>query len=469
MEVIPVILAGGGGARLWPLSQPDRPKQFLDLFGGRSLFQTTAARAHIAFPEAPIKVVCGERHAARARSELAEMGLNASSGIIAEPLGRNTGPAIALAIESLMQGGENPILAALPADHWVEDDAAFAEALQRAAALADAGWIAVLGVTPTVPSTGYGYIEQGAALSEEAYRVAAFVEKPAETLARQWLAGGRHYWNAGVFVFRASTMRAEIQRFQPGMIQSVRDFLAGDRRAYATAPHLSIDYAVMERTDKAAVAPCAFGWSDLGDWAAALERLDKDENGNALAGDAHAIDCRDSLFLAKNRPVVGIGLKNAIVVETEETVLAIDKSHSQEVRTAAALMAERQSREPSVMHRPWGRIEVLSESEDCKVKRLDIFPGQRLSLQLHRRRSEYWVAISGCAKITLGDEVFLLKPGQSATVPPLTVHRIENAGEEIFSLIEVQTGDYFGEDDIVRLEDDYGREINAPGDAALQH
>ncbi len=452
---------------MWPLSIEERPKQFLPLMGERTLFQHTALRAAKLFGADRLRVVCGETHQLRAAAELDALDLGRAEAIIAEPAGRNTAAAIALAAKKLAGLDEDPVLAVLPADHWIEDVDAFGRALRRASAHAGRGSIVALGVVPDEPNVAYGYIERGVALEDGAYRVDRFVEKPDAETARGYLDSGRFYWNAGIFVFRASTMLAELTRFQPEIDRCVEAFLNGDRDAYAAAPSISIDYAVMEETDKAVVVPADFGWSDLGDWNAVGERARRDHRGNAARGETWLRDCRNTFIHATHRPVAGIGLDSLVVVETEEAVLVVDKSKSQEVRAAAAAFADR-PRQPAlaVEERPWGAITVLAEGEDFKTKRLDILPGKRLSLQLHRRRTEYWVVVQGVAKVTCGEKQFLMSPGESTVIPVGARHRVENVGDQVFSLIEVQLGDYFGEDDIVRFEDDYGRVANEPAPRA---
>jgi len=370
---------------------------------------------------------------------------------------RNTAAAILLAVETLLADGGDPLLIVLPADHAVAQPARFREYLRQAVIGAEQGEIVTLGVQPDTPETGYGYIEAGEILNGNRHRVARFVEKPDEETARAYLASGRFFWNAGIFVFRASVMAAELARLQPEIARAVGAFLKGDHAAYAAAPNLSLDYAVMEHTQLASVLPADFGWSDLGSWSDVWAHDRRDEDGTGARGAGTLRDCRDSYFHAGSRLVAALGVTDLVVVETPEAVLEADRHRAQQVRQWAGRMQAMSATE----HRPWGSFTILSEDRDQKTKRLDVLPGKRLSLQSHHHRNEFWVVIRGLARVTRDDEIFDLKKGETTLIPAGIKHRIENPGLDLLSLIEVQLGSYFGEDDIVRYEDDFGR-LGAP-------
>ena len=461
MDMVPVILAGGGGSRLWPLSREETPKQFLSLIDEHSLLHATILRMKGFVALDRVKVVCGSAHRVPVLRELEGLGLSGETALIHEPHPRNTGPAVLLAARVLADDGADPILIILPSDHAIGDIPAFHACMDMAVAAARAGSIATLGVAPDRPETGFGYIEIESPLVETEIRpVKQFVEKPDEETATAYLASGRHLWNTGIFVFRASVMIEEFKRYQPEISRGIEAHLAGEADAFPAIPNLSLDYAVMEYTQKAVVIPADFAWSDLGTWRSVHENGPKDLSGNAQHGQVRLNHCRDSYFRAEHRLVIGLGVSDLVVVETEDAVLIVDKDQCQDVKKVVMDAGDRlgnAEKEASVLHRPWGTITILSQDVDHKTKKLDILPGKRLSLQYHNFRTEYWVVVRGRARVTREGEVFDMAPGDTTTIPAQAKHRIENIGPDLLSLIEVQLGSYFGEDDIVRFEDDYGR------------
>ncbi len=467
MDIYSIILAGGGGQRLWPLSVEQTPKQFLKLLDAATLFQTTVQRLAVYPGTDGLKVVCGRTHSGEVIKELRDLGLDPEGRLITEPLARNTGPAILLAILQLQGTApepvkEDPILVVLPADHVISDPEAFQSCLKRAVHAAREGVIVTLGVVPDRPATGYGYIETGKGNGDSpVLQVKKFVEKPDEQTARRYLESGRFFWNAGIFVFRASVMLGELTRYQPEMVRGLRRYLNGFPETYAQLPNLSIDYAVMEYTRKAVVIPAKIGWTDLGNWSVVHRHSQKDEQGNSSYGNVSLHDCHNSYFRSEERYIAGLGVKDLVVVATGDGVLVADQKRCGEVREIAGRHKSAEPETP-VIHRPWGSMSMLGTTSDYKVKRLDILPGKRISLQLHKNRTEYWVVVRGRARVTRGDEVITLVPGDTTVIPALTRHRIENPGAELLSLIEVQLGTYFGEDDIVRFQDDFGRADTSP-------
>jgi mannose-1-phosphate guanylyltransferase / mannose-6-phosphate isomerase len=469
----PVILSGGSGTRLWPASRADYPKQLLPLVGDRTLLQQTALRLVGEDDCADsTMVVCNEAHRFLVAEQLREIAVPAR--IVLEPEGRNTAPAVALAaIIALRDQPDSeapPMLLVMPADHVIEDRQAFLDAVRIGEAAAILGRLLAFGVVPTCPHTGYGYIESGES-ALDALPIEAFVEKPDKKMAIDMLESRRFFWNAGIFLFRADSYIEELREFEPEMVaactRSIEGatsdtvFLRPDAAAFRSSPSDSIDYAVMERTDNAAVVPLVAGWSDVGSWAALHDVSTQDEAGNTISGDVIAHDCRESYISAGSRLVAAVGLDNIVVVEDKDTVLVARKDQAQDVKIIVGRLQE-QARPEAAQHRqvfrPWGSYDSIDSDEGFQVKRLIVNPGAILSLQKHAQRAEHWTVVRGSARITLDDKEFDLGVNESTYIPIGAVHRIANVTDEPVHIIEVQCGEYLGEDDIVRLEDNYGRE-----------
>ncbi len=465
--MIPVILSGGSGTRLWPLSREAFPKQFLALVGSDSMLQATWRRVAPLASGAPI-VVAGEAHRFMVAEQLREAGCDAAT-ILLEPLARNTAPAIAAAaLEATREGGD-PLLLVLPSDHVIADAEAFRAAVRAASASAEAGRLVTFGIVPTGPETGYGYIKASA--GEGVRAVERFVEKPDAATAAAYVASGDYAWNSGMFLFRASAYLAELERHQPAMLAACREALARARRdvdfvrldatAFAASPSDSIDYAVMEKTAHAAVLAIDAGWNDVGSWAALWQVAEQDGQGNAHHGDVVAEDCRDTLAWGDGRLLALLGLRDVVVVDTADAVLVAHKDRVQDVKGIVAELKRRARPETSLhrkVYRPWGHYDSVDVGERFQVKRITVKPGAALSLQMHHHRAEHWIVVSGTAKVTRGDEVIQLGENQSTYIPLGVRHRLENPGVVPLELVEVQSGSYLGEDDIVRFEDVYGRD-----------
>ncbi len=464
--VVPLILAGGAGTRLWPLSRELFPKQFHALFSERSLLQDTLLRARAATGTAPI-IVCNEDHRFLVAEQCRAIGVDWLS-LILEPAGRNTAPAIALAAHRALEEDPEAVLLFLPSDHLVPDAEAFAAAAALATAAAAEGRLVTFGVSPTRPETGYGYIEIATA-GDGVLPVQSFVEKPNAEVAAGYLASGRYLWNSGMYALGASTYLKELQRLRPAIAAAVAEaYAAGEKdldffrpgEAFLSAPSESIDYAVMEETDKASVVAVQFAWSDVGSWSAIWDESERDGQGNHLDGDVVAVDTRDSYVLAQNRLVSTIGVQDLIVVETSDAVLITAKDRVQDVKEVVnRLKAE--DREEYVCHsevfRPWGSYETVENGARYQVKRIKVKPGARLSLQMHHHRSEHWIVVQGTAEVVCGERTEMLSENEGIYIPVGTRHRLSNPGKLMLELIEVQVGSYLGEDDIVRFEDVYGR------------
>ena len=466
-DLQPVLLSGGSGTRLWPLSREAYPKQFLPLAGEETMLQATWSRVAPLSPSRPI-VVAGEEHRFLVAEQLRQAGAPVPA-IVLEPAGRNTAPAIAAAALQALQdaGGGDPLLLVLPSDHVVRDAAAFRAAVQAAVPAAEQGALVTFGIVPTAPETGFGYIQAEA--GDGVRKVLRFVEKPDADTARRYLDAGGYYWNSGMFLFRASRYLAELERFRPDILAGARaafagarrdgDFVRLDRAAFEATPAESIDYAVMERTDAAMVLPVDIGWNDVGSWSALWDVAERDADGNAYHGDVVAVDSRNSYAWAR-RLVALVGVDDVVVVETDDAVLVARKDKVQQVKEVVArLKADRRSQAAlhREVHRPWGSYDSIDVGERFQVKRIKVKPGASLSLQSHAHRAEHWIVVSGTARVTRDRDVFELHANQSTYIPIGARHRLENPGKEVLELIEVQSGDYLGEDDIVRYEDAYGR------------
>ncbi len=467
MEIVqPVLLSGGSGTRLWPLSRELYPKQFLPLGGDDTMLQATWQRVVPIATAAPI-VVANEEHRFLVAEQLRQIGAP-TPAIVLEPVARNTAPAIAAAAMQAMGGGNDPLLLVLPSDHVIRDADAFRDAVAAAIPAAQQGALVTFGILPTAPETGFGYI-QAAAGDDRIRAVARFVEKPDEATARTYLEAGGYYWNSGMFLFRASRYLEQLERFRPDVAAATRkafdqavidgDFIRLDRDAFAACPADSIDYAVMERTDAAMVLPVDIGWSDLGSWSALWDVAIRDADGNAAFGDVIAVDSRNSYVHAR-RLVALVGVDDLVVVETDDAVLVARKDRVQQVKDVVAQLKDSGRSQAALhreVHRPWGSYDSVDVGARFQVKRIKVKPGARLSLQSHTQRAEHWIVVSGTARVTRNDEVFDLQADQSTYIPLGARHRLENPGSQMLELIEVQSGDYLGEDDIVRYDDVYGR------------
>jgi mannose-1-phosphate guanylyltransferase/mannose-6-phosphate isomerase len=478
----PVILSGGSGTRLWPLSREQYPKQLLPLFGERTMLQATALRMNGVDPgshEARPIVVSNEEYRFIVAEQLRQAGCPAQV-LILEPVGRNTAPALTLAALHAAERDGDPVLVVMPADHVITDEAAFCAAVRVGAALAEQGMLVTFGIAPTVPETGYGYIQRGPRLEEApagtAYVLARFVEKPDQEKARAYVASGEYLWNSGIFVLKASAWLAEIERFRPDIAESCRkayagarrdhDFLRVDKDAFSECPSDSIDYAVMEKVTanaggrRAAVVALDAGWSDVGAWDALWSIGGKDEQGNVVRGDVLLHDTAGTLAISGGRLVACIGVKDLVVVETPDAVMVAAKDRTQDVKRIVSRLKQAGRDEVCAhrkIYRPWGYYDSIDNGERFQVKRIVVNPGAALSLQMHHHRAEHWVVVKGTARIKRGDEEFLLSENQSTYIPLGVRHRLENPGKLPLEIVEVQSGGYLGEDDIVRFDDSYGR------------
>ena len=459
--MIPVILSGGSGTRLWPLSRGQYPKQFLPLVSEHTLLQDTVLRLTGLPQLQPLIAVCNEDHRFMVAEQLREIGIT-PQGIILEPLARNTAPAIAMAA---LCANEQDILLVLPSDHVIQDIAAFHQAIARAKTLAEKNVLVTFGIVPNAPETGYGYIKRG-----EGCKVSAFVEKPNKTTAQRYLDEGCYLWNSGMFVFKAGVFLAELAKYDAEMLRVCReavnnaqrdsDFIRIDKDTFKHCPADSIDYAVMERTDKAAVVPLNAGWNDIGSWSALWDVTQKDENGNALNGDVMTINTENSFVYSDDKLVTVIGVKDLIVVNTKDALMIADKNEVQHIKQIVERLKE-EHRTEAVIHRkvyrPWGHYDLIDTGERHHAKRIVVKPKASLSIQKHHHRSEHWVVVKGTAQITRGEETFLITENESTYIPVGMIHRLENPGVIPLEIIEVQSGSYLGEDDIVRFSDSYGR------------
>lgn len=479
IQAQPVVLCGGSGTRLWPLSRTGFPKQFLCLTGEESLFQLAAKRlmsvGDAQINVAPLYIVTNEEHRFLAQEQLREAGIELGCSLL-EPVGRNTAPALALAALAALENGDDPVLLVTPADQTIADQAAFTAAMQAAIREAAAGAIVILGITPNGPETGYGYVKvvPNAASPEPGFTVERFVEKPDAATARGYLDEGGYYWNAGMFVLKASVWMAALERFRPDIAQGSRaawakrsidqKFVRPGKQEFTAVPAESVDYAVMERCRGSdfllQMVPLDAGWSDLGAWDAVWKVLPKDDKGNACLGDVLTVDSRNTLVHATSRLVSLVGVDDLIVIETPDAVLVANQSRSQDVKHIVKQLTAGGREELAMhrkVHRPWGWYDSIDDGPRFKVKRIQVKPKASLSLQKHHHRAEHWVVVKGTAEITCGDKTIMLTENQSTYIPLGEVHRLANPGTIPLEIIEVQSGSYLGEDDIVRFEDQYGR------------
>ncbi|MEJ0099023.1 MAG: mannose-1-phosphate guanylyltransferase/mannose-6-phosphate isomerase [Pseudomonadota bacterium] len=462
----PVVLSGGSGTRLWPLSRELYPKQLLPLVGEQTMLQETVLRLE-GLDTAPSIVVCNEAHRFLVAEQLRQLGQKPQA-IILEPVGRNTAPAIALAA---LRAAPEALLLVLPADHVIRDAQAFHVAVRTATIAAQAGKLVTFGIVPTAPEEGYGYIKQAASGGDGVFAIDRFIEKPDAARAAEFLKEGGYYWNSGMFLFRADRYLQELAQHAPDIVQAARNALAGaqpdldfvrvEKAAFEACRADSIDYAVMEKTRDAVVVPLDAGWSDVGSWSALHAALPADAQGNVARGDVIAEDSTGCYFYAESRLVSAVGMKDHVVIETKDAVLVAPKDRVQDVKKLVARLKAEGRYEHALhreVYRPWGSYDSIDNGQRFQVKRLTIKPGAQLSLQLHHHRAEHWIVVSGTARITLGEKIFLLHENQSTYIPIGEKHRIENPGMVPLHIIEVQSGGYLGEDDIVRFEDRYGRE-----------
>ena len=470
--MIPLILSGGSGTRLWPLSRQQRPKQFLPVVDDElTLFQSTITRlSGLADLETPL-VVCNEDHRFMVAEQLRQLGLQ-SQGIILEPVGRNTAPAIALAALFLAERDPSALLLVLPADHVIQDTSTFHQAVNVAKQVAQDGYLVTFGIVPTQAETGYGYIQTGAALTDAqtAHNVKRFVEKPNLATAESYVASGDYLWNSGMFLFRADVYLQALEQFQPEVLQTCRaalqvqnhdlDFIRIDADSFAASPNISVDYAVMEKTDKAAVVALNAGWNDVGAWSAVWEVGQGDANGNVIRGDAITHNSHNNLIYSEKRLVSLVGVDDIIVVDTKDATLVAKRDQVQDVKSIVDQLKQQQRPEALIhreVNRPWGVYDSIDAGHRFQVKRISVKPGAKLSLQKHHHRAEHWIVVKGTAEVTCDERTFLLTENQSTYIPLGAVHRLANPGKVTLELIEVQSGSYLGEDDIVRFEDQYGR------------
>jgi mannose-1-phosphate guanylyltransferase/mannose-6-phosphate isomerase len=466
----PVILSGGVGSRLWPLSRESYPKQLLALVDYQTLLQNTVKRLEgLANKSAPL-IVCNENHRFLVAEQLRNIGVSAAH-IILEPIGRNTAPAVAVAALTALSRDSDALLLVLPADHLIANAALFREAVTTGVPLASANNLVTFGIVPNRPETGYGYINATDVIEENALSVKRFVEKPDLDTAQQYINSGEYYWNSGMFLFKASQYIKELETYAPDIVKACRqtidnaikdkDFLRLDADAFKASPSDSIDYAVMEKTHSAVMIPLDAGWNDIGAWSSLWEVGEQDIEGNVTLGDVLTENVHNSYLRAEHRLLAAIGVENLTIIETADAVLVAHKDHVQEVKKIVSRLKANERCEAELhrkVYRPWGSYEGIDAETRFQVKRITVNPGASLSLQKHYHRSEHWIIVKGTAQVTKGDETFILTENQSTYIPLGIKHRLENPGKLPLEIIEVQSGSYLGEDDIVRYEDAYGRE-----------
>ncbi|WP_150048818.1 MULTISPECIES: mannose-1-phosphate guanylyltransferase/mannose-6-phosphate isomerase [Methylomonas] len=465
--MIPVILSGGSGTRLWPLSRGQYPKQFLPLVSGKTMIQETMLRLQgVPGLQAPI-AVCNEDHRFMMAEQLWEIG-SKPAAIILEPIGKNTAPAVAMA--ALSAASADDVLLILPADHVIADPAAFHWAIAQAEILAKQGYLVTFGIVPTHPETGYGYIKTAKPVSEHAFNVAAFVEKPNLETAQSYIASGDYYWNSGMFAFTAGNFLQELAKFNPQMLEICKQALAAaktdldftrlDKEIFSTCPADSIDYAVMEKTDKAAVIPLDAGWNDVGSWSALWDVTGKDHAGNAIKGDVLALDTHNSYIHSSGKLVAVVGVDDLVVVETDDAVMVASKDKVQDVKAIVDQLKALKRSEAHMhrkVYRPWGHYDLVDTGDRHQTKRIVVKPGAKLSVQKHHHRAEHWVVVKGTAWVHRDGEDIMVTENESIYIPVGAIHSLENPGVIPLEMVEVQSGSYLGEDDIVRFQDNYGR------------
>ena len=469
--ITPVVLSGGSGTRLWPLSRKLHPKQLLPLLNETSLLQDTINRLHGLKDLEKTVVICNEEYRFMVAEQAHSTDIGVSA-IILEPIGRNTAPAIALAAFNAMQTDEDAVLLVLPADHDIRDVNSFHQAIETGLQQAQKNHFVTFGILPDRPETGYGYIKAASSVGlNEVSDIDQFVEKPDLATATQYLEEGAYYWNSGMFMFKASDYLKALQEFSPAMYDSCQasvnaaqhdmDFIRVGAEEFKKCPSDSIDYAVMEKVKNAVVIPVDIGWSDVGSWSALHEIGEQDENNNIFIGDTKSVSTKNSYVRAETKLVTTLGVEDLIIVDTDDALLVANKNHVQDIKQIVTALTD-EGREEAVLHkrvcRPWGCYQSIDHSDRFQAKRITVNPGAVLSLQLHHHRAEHWIVVNGTAKVTKGDDVFILSENESTYIPLGTKHRLENIGKIPLELIEVQTGSYLGEDDIVRFDDAYGRE-----------
>lgn len=464
IKVYSVLLAGGTGSRLWPISRELYPKQLVNLVGADSLVQATVKRLLPELDAANVRIVCGEEHFYEIARHLEEIDVPAAGKVISEPCGRNTAPAILLAALNILKKEKDAILLIFPSDHVIRDADRFRDRLKKAVSLARKNYIVTFGIKPDAPETGYGYIEGAKAADKEALAVKRFVEKPDEKTAAKYLKAGNFFWNSGMFAFKASVLLREFRTYEPALLKKMQKLLSSGPKIpveqYCELPDISIDYAIMEKTKKGVVLPSDFGWSDIGSWKSLYDFLPKGEFNNVIEGDVILQDTSNCFIRSDNRLIVANDLEDIVIVETPDTVFVSDLHNSKNVKSIVNDL-KKQGRKEYKSHvkvyRPWGTYTILEENGNTKIKRIVVYPGAKLSMQMHHHRSEHWIVVKGTAKIVNGDQVMFLEENQSTYVPKTARHRLENPGKVPLHLIEVQIGPYLEEDDIVRFDDDFGR------------
>lgn len=465
--ILPIIMAGGSGTRLWPLSRGNYPKQFLKLHGDNTMLQETILRLN-GLEHAPAMLICNEEHRFIAAEQVRQIGV-AHSGIFLEPVGRNTAPAIALAAFKAVEDNQDALLLVLAADHVIENQVAFQESVNKATLLAEQGKLVTFGIVGNTPETGYGYIRRGAEV-EHGFVVDSFVEKPNLETAQEYIASGDYYWNSGMFLFKASRYLEELKAFRPDIYEACEkavqvqnndmDFVRVDKEAFEACPDESVDYAVMEHTKDAVVVPMAANWNDVGGFAALWEVSEQDENGNAFIGDVKSVDTKNTLVFGEDKLVTTVGVEDLVIVNTKDAVLVAHKDESQKVKQIVSQLKADERSEVTFhreVYRPWGKYDSVDNGERFQVKRITVKPGAKLSVQMHHHRAEHWIVVSGTAKVQIDDTEQFVTENESVYIPITAVHALENPGKVDLELIEVQSGSYLGEDDIVRFEDRYGR------------